>query len=178
MPILKINHDNENALHFLTMTVIEWIDVFTKPQYFKVIIDSLKYCQANKGLRLFEFVIMTNHLHLIARAKDGYKLSQIVSDFKKHTTREIIKLLAADRRHYILSLLRHSFAKKLNYDCQLWQDGNYPEIITTESFLFEKVNYIHLNPVRKGYVDLPEQWHYSSAHVKMCNDNFIELSRL
>ena len=75
-----------------------------KPQYFQIIIDSLKYCQKNKGLLLYEFVIMTYNLHLIAKAKKGNKLSQIISDFKKHTTREIFKELEKDNRKYILNL--------------------------------------------------------------------------
>ncbi|MCK4553454.1 transposase, partial [Candidatus Parcubacteria bacterium] len=91
MPTKRINQENENEMHFLTLTIIEWIDIFTKPEYFKVIIDSLKYCRKNKGLKLYEYVIMTNHIHLIVKAEQGYKLSQIISDFKKYTTREILK---------------------------------------------------------------------------------------
>jgi len=81
IPPIRINNENENLTHFLTITTIEWIDIFTKQQYFQIIVDSLKYCRENKGLLLYEFVIMTNHLHLIARVKEKYKLSQIISDF-------------------------------------------------------------------------------------------------
>ena len=54
MPTLRINLSDENKLHFITFTVIEWIDIFTKPEYFKIIIDSFKFCRKNKGLLLFE----------------------------------------------------------------------------------------------------------------------------
>ncbi|MFA5247737.1 MAG: transposase [Patescibacteria group bacterium] len=119
MPPLRINIENENSLHFLTLTIIEWIDIFTKPQYFDIIIDSLKYCRENKGLKLFEFVILANHLHLIVKAKEGYKLSQIVSDFKKYTTREILKALQVDNRRYILNLIKNSFSRKKDYENQI-----------------------------------------------------------
>jgi putative transposase len=176
MPPLRINTENENSLHFLTITVIEWIDIFTKPEYLKVIIDSLKFCQKNKGLKLFEFVILTNHLHLIIKASEGHKLSQIISDFKKYTTTEILKLLAKDNRHYILNLINNSFAKKKDYENQIWQRENHPEIITTDEFLQEKIKYIHNNPVKKNYVALPEHWIYSSARNRILNDNsFIKL---
>ncbi|MCK5413467.1 MAG: transposase, partial [Candidatus Pacebacteria bacterium] len=89
MPPKRINQENENEVHFLTITIIEWIDIFTKPEYFQIIAESLKYCRKNKGLLLYEFVVMTNHIHLIAKAKEDNKLSQIINDFKKHTTREI-----------------------------------------------------------------------------------------
>ncbi|HTW96933.1 MAG TPA: transposase, partial [Candidatus Methylomirabilis sp.] len=162
--------------HFLTLTIIEWIDIFTKPAYFKIIIESLKFCQAKKGLKLFEFVILTNHLHLIAKAKDGRKLSQIISDFKKYTTREILKELQKDNRRYILNLIANSFSKKIGYENQIWQRENYPEVIISEEFLREKINYIHNNPVKKGCVSLPEHWRYSSARNDILNDSsLIEL---
>ncbi len=173
MPPLRIHNENENLTHFLTITIIEWIDVFTKPQYFQIIIDSLKYCRENKGLLLYEFVIMTNHLHLIASAKEEYKLSQIISDFKKHTTREILKELEKDNRRYILNLIKNSFAKKKDYQNQIWQRDNYPELITSEKFLLQKTNYAYGNPVKKGCVAKPEDWLYSSARNRILNDNSI-----
>ena len=179
MPTTRINYENENQTHFLTITIIEWIDIFTKPQYFKIIIDSLKYCQKNKGLLLYEFVIMTNHLHLIAKAKEGNKLSQIISDFKKHTTREILKELEKDNRRYILNLIKNSFAKKKDYQDQIWQRENYPELIATEEFLNEKIKYIYNNPVRKEYVEKSEDWIYLSAVNRILNkDGVIKLDNL
>ena len=173
MPPVRIHSENENLTHFLTITIIEWIDIFTKPQYFKIIIDSLRYCRENKGLLLYEFVIMANHIHLIARAKEENKLSQIISDFKKHTTREILKELEKDNRRYILNLIKNSFAKKKDYQNQIWQRENYPEVITSEKFLFQKTNYAYNNPVKKGYVAKPEDWIYSSARNRILNDNDI-----
>jgi len=173
MPTKRINKENENSMHFLTLTIIEWIDIFSKPEYFQVIIDSFKYCCKNKGLLLYEYVIMTNHIHLIARAKESSKLSQIISDFKKYTTREILKLLKKDNRKYILNLIRNSFAKKKGYEKQIWQRENYPEVITSERFLRQKIKYIYNNPVKKKYVVRPEDWLYSSAKNRILNDNSI-----
>lgn len=171
MPTKRINQENENKTHFLTLTVIEWIDVFTKPEYFKVIIDSLKYCRENKGLELYEYAIMTNHIHLIVKAKEGCKLSQIISDFKKHTTREILKLLEEDNRRYILNLVKNSFAKKKGTEKQIWQRENYPEVIISEKFLRQKAAYIYKNPVKKEYVENPEDWVYSSAKNRILDNN-------
>ncbi len=173
MPTTRVKQENENITHFLTLTIIEWIDIFTKPEYFHIIIDSLKYCRKNKGLLLYEFVIMTNHLHLIARAEERHRLSQIISDFKKHTTREILKTLEKDNRKYILNLIRNSFAKKKDYQNQIWQRENYPEIITIEEFLNEKISYIYNNPIKKEYVTKSENWLYSSARNRILNDDGI-----
>ena len=179
MPTKRINRENENEMHFLTLTIIEWIDIFTKPEYFKIIIESFKYCRKSKGLKIYEYVIMTNHIHIIVKAKEDYKLSQIISDFKKHTTREILKLLEKDNRRYILNLIKNSFSKKKGYEKQIWQRENYPEVIISEKFLRQKVNYIYKNPVKKEYVVNIEDWKYSSARNKILNDNsIIELDDL
>lgn len=139
----------------------------------------MKYCRKNKGLLLYEFVVMVNHLHLIARAKEGRKLSQIISDFKKHTTREILKTLEKDNRRYILNLVRNSFAKKKDYQNQIWQRENYPEAITAEEFFNEKINYIYNNPVKREYVAKPEDWLYSSARNRiLSDDSLIELDKI
>ncbi len=173
MPTLRINQVNENLTHFLTLTIIEWIDIFTKPEYFNVIIDSLKFCREHKGLSLYEYVIMPNHIHLIASANEGYKLSQTISNFKKHTTREIIKLLGQDNRGYILNLIKNSFARKAGYENQIWQRENYPEVVVSDEFFQEKTRYIHNNPVKKEFVKKPEDWFYSSARNRILDDNSI-----
>lgn len=154
-------------MHYLTITVIEWIDIFTKPQYFKIITDSLSFCRASKGLKLYDFVIMTNHIHLIARAEEGYELSAVLRDFKRHTTKEILKQLKSDNRVYITNLLSNSFARKLGTENQIWQKENCPVPITSEKFYFEKANYILKNPVRKRYVEKLEDWVYSSAKKRL-----------
>jgi len=100
-------------------------------------------------------------------------LSQIISDFKKYTTREILKLLQEDNRKYILNLIKNSFARKKGYQKQIWQRENYPEMIVSEEFYLQKANYIHENPVKKEYVLKPEEWVYSSARNRFLNDQSI-----
>ena len=106
MPTPRINNSEQGAPYFITITVIEWLNIFTNKEYFDCIINGLKYCQKNLGLLLYEYAIMTNHIHLIVQAKEGYELSKIIGSFKRHTTREIIKLLKQDQRKHILVLLR------------------------------------------------------------------------
>jgi putative transposase len=65
--------------------------VFTRKRYKDIVVDSLKYCKEEKGLELFSWVLMSNHIHLIARAKEDYQLSDILRDFKKHMSKQIIK---------------------------------------------------------------------------------------
>ena len=87
------NKTTSNELYFLTFTVVDWVDVFTKPKYKHIIVDALQFAVDNKGLDLFAWCIMTNHIHLIARSKKKFELSDIIRDFKKFTNKAIIKLI-------------------------------------------------------------------------------------
>jgi REP element-mobilizing transposase RayT len=173
MPVLKIHQENEDKAHFITLTTIEWINIFTKPEYFQALINSLKYCQEKLGLLIYGFVFMTNHIHLIVQAKEGYKLSNIIQSYKRYTTEQIKKLVYNDSRKYIKALIDSSFYKKESNIFQLWQEYNYPETIISEKFLLTKLNYIHQNPVKKEYVDNPEDWKYSSAKFYLTGDTSL-----
>jgi putative transposase len=93
MPSEQYYVQNENETYFITSTIVDWVDVFTRPIYRDIIVDSLKYCQASKGLDIYGWVLMSNHLHAIVEARDGFKLSDILRDFKKFTSKRIIEAI-------------------------------------------------------------------------------------
>ncbi|MDD5731642.1 MAG: transposase [Patescibacteria group bacterium] len=173
MPTPRVNKENESFPHFVTITTIEWLDIFTKKEYFEIMIDCLKYCRDKLGLLLYEYVFMTNHIHLIIQSKEGYKLSQIISSFKQFTSKRILDELEKDHRKYILKIIENSFSKKEGTQIQIWQRENYPEVLETEKFMDQKIDYIYNNPVKKGYVEKPEDWTYSSARNKFLDDNSV-----
>ncbi len=162
------NKISEGYLYFLTLTVVDWVDVFSRPEYKYIIIDSLSYCQNSKGLEIYSWCLMTNHLHLIAVAKEGYNLSDILRDFKKFTSKRLINAILGNpiesRKKWMLN--RFEFAGKYDNkikDYKFWKEGNEAKEIHTVEFLEQKLNYIHENPVRAEIVVNPEDYLYSSA---------------
>jgi REP element-mobilizing transposase RayT len=140
--------------HFLTCTVIEWLAVFTRPDSVQILLDGWSHQRANGKLRLFGYVILENHLHFVARAP---RLNRCLSSFKSFTAARIIKLMEAHKAERLLAHLR--FAKrahKHDREYQFWQEGSHAEMIFSGSVMREKLEYIHQNPVKRGYVDLPE----------------------
>ncbi|WP_197428195.1 transposase [Phnomibacter ginsenosidimutans] len=91
------NIKDQGALHFLTFTVHQWADVFTRQQYVDLYLDSLQYCQQEKGLLIYGWVVMTNHIHLLARAANE-NLSEIIRDHKKFTAKKICTAIAANEK--------------------------------------------------------------------------------
>jgi putative transposase len=160
-------------LYFCTDTIVGWQSVFTSPDSFEIIIKSLDHCRNEKGLRVHGYVIMPNHIHTILSARDG-NLSDILRDFKRFTSTEISQLLRSVNNQRLLkyfSTAARTVGKGNIF--KIWQSGSHPEAITTPQFFFQKLNYIHDNPVRKGYVARPEHWLYSSARNYLLNDQSI-----
>jgi len=159
---------NPRGIYFITFTTVNWIDVFTRPIYKNILIDSLNYCRKEKGLEIFAYVIMTNHIHLIARAKEGFELSSIMRDFKKFTSKQIlnaiVKNLQESRKEWMLWLFKRAGQyNSNNTNFQFWQQDNHPiELFKTETF-HQKLDYIHNNPVEEGFVINPVDYKYSSA---------------
>lgn len=152
--------------HFLTCTIIDWIDIFTRQTYRDTVTECLEFCIKNKGMILYGYVIMSNHLHLIIQSKDG-KLSNLVRDFKKFTSKQILEKLQTEpesRKKWILErFAKATETHSRNKNFQVWQYGNHAEEIFSLKFLWDKLNYIHLNPVRAGIVSKSYQYIYSSA---------------
>ena len=135
----------------------------------KIITDNPTWCIENKGLEVWAWCLMSNHLHAILRAKDGYELSGIIRDYKKHTSKAIVEAIQAEpesRREWMLH--RFQWAAKsdkriTNY--KFWQESNHAIFLNPHypALAAQKLKYIHDNPVRAGIVENPEDYLYSSA---------------
>ncbi|NOU16668.1 MAG: transposase [Bacteroidales bacterium] len=171
--------EDQAALYYLTLQVVDWIDIFTRQIYRDIVIDSIKYCKQNKGLQVFGYVIMSNHLHLIANSPNGH-LSETLRDFKKFTARTIISTIAngnESRRDWMLN--RFEFNAKQhsrNEKYQFWTHENHAVILYSNDFIQEKLEYLHNNPVRAGIVEKPEEYLYSSARNYADLDGLLEVS--
>ncbi len=159
--------------HFLTCTVVEWLPVFTCPEAAELVFSSWRYLQAKQGLRLYGFVILENHLHAVARADD---LPVTWARFKSYTARQLLDLLVARGREGILQRMRFvPKAHRHDRQYQFWQEGSHPQAIEGEEMLLQKLEYIHGNPVRRGYVEQPEHWLWSSARNYAGLDGCVEV---
>ncbi len=153
-------------MYFVTMATVGWVDIFTRTELKHIIIDSLRYCQMEKGLVINAWCLMTSHLHMIIRT-DKDPLSGILRDFKKFTANKIIQTIDSiheSRRDWMLELfgeVADQLKRIGNY--KIWQDGNHPELLMTAKFTRQKLDYIHDNPVAEEIVDEPEDYLYSSA---------------
>ena len=165
---MDIQHRINGEVYFVTDTVVDWVDIFTRPIYKHIVIESLQYCQEHKGLIIYAWVLMSNHLHAIVGSEGEAKVSDIWSDFKKFTSKEIIATIKTEisesRSEWMLNRFEYSGKndKKIkNY--RFWQEGNDAQGIYLNEYFEQKLNYIHYNPVKAEIVNRPEDYRYSSA---------------
>ncbi len=139
MPSVRVPKELKEEIYFLTITVHRWYYLFDRHNRWNILIDSLKYCQSNKGLLIYNFVFMLNHIHLIVQSTD---MVGFIRDFKTYTSKALKDNIAATEPH-ILKLFEKSGAY------HFWQKTNMPEIIRTGDFYLTRARYIEQNPVRK-----------------------------
>jgi putative transposase len=153
----------------VTFTVIDWIDIFIRDEYRAVVVDSIRYCQENKGLEVYAYCFMTSHIHLIIGSNRLLPLEGIIRDLKAFTSRHIRKVLEDDRqvkesREWILKRMYYAGKHNSNNrDFQFWQQHSHLIELNTPAIIEQKLDYIHLNPVDAGFVEAPECWTYSSV---------------
>ncbi len=157
---------NQGATHFLTFTIEGWVDLLSRRVYKDLLLESFAYCRKNKNLQIHAFVLMSNHVHTIWTAKDN-NLSDVIRDFKTFTSKSFIKIVneaPESRREWLLHMFKFygkgSIANKIY---KIWTNDNHPEEIYSQEFFYQKLQYIHENPVRAGIVYDEMDYVYSSA---------------
>jgi len=146
--------------HFITCTVLHWIPIFTRQETVNILLDSLKFLMKD-SLKIYAYVILENHLHLVAQSED---LGHDIARFKSFTAKQLIQYLSENKVTRILDQLAfYKKAHKNDRAYQLWQEGCHPEWVQNDDMMRQKIEYIHQNPVKRGYVERSEHWRYSSA---------------
>lgn len=155
MPIKRIDKNCTDRFYFVTPTVWNWYYLFDRHARWEILADSLHYCQQHKGLMIYSYVFMLNHIHMILQSPD---VAGFLRDFKRYTTTQLRKNIETHEPN-VMEL----FVDRKREYC-IWKEDNQPKIIENEAFLLQKMQYIHNNPVMKGYVLQPEHWKWSSAN--------------
>ncbi len=170
---------DQQALYYCTITTIDWIDIFTRKIYKDILVDSMNYCIQSKGLEVYAFVIMSNHLHFII-CTNKEPISNIMRGFKKFTAKQIIEKIQTapeSRREWLLSKMAYAGNRNSNNTTyQLWQQDYHAIEITSDYFFSQKTDYIHQNPVRAGIVEHEEDYLYLSARYFYDKKCLVQLS--
>jgi len=175
----KYKFHNQDKPYFVTFATVNWIDVFTRRIYKDILINCINYCIQNKGLIVYGWCIMTNHLHLIIGTKDK-TMQDIMRDLKGFTSKAILKSIEENpqesRKEWMLWMFKRAGERNSNNkNYQFWQQHNQPIEIDSNEIFDQKLNYIHSNPVEAGFVDVEVHYIYSSARDYAGEKGFIKM---
>ena len=178
----KYKFGDKGDLYFVTYTVVGWIDVFTRDEYRQALLDSWNFCVKKKGLVIYSWCIMTNHVHMIVSSRKN-EMKDIMRDMKSFTSGKIRKLIEDNpeesRKEWILKMMvKEGTENGNNKGFQFWQQHNHPVILDTNYLIDQKIEYIHNNPVKAGFVDEPENFLYSSAGDYVGKKGLIDIEVL
>jgi putative transposase len=159
---------DQSRPYYVTFATESWVDVFTRPEYRNIVLDSLRFCQKEKGLIIYAWCLMTNHLHMIVGTKGESKIEDIIRDFKKYTAVHLCRAIEENaresRKFWMLGIFKSAAAdsdKHKKY--KFWQNEYHPVELFSNAVIDQKVDYIHENPVKELLVEKPEDYLYSSA---------------
>ena len=164
----KYKFDDREGVYFVTSTVVDWVDVFTRDVYRNILLDSFRFCQKNQSLQLHAWVLMPNHFHLICSCINNANPGMVIKNIKSFTAMKIIDAIINNpqesRKEWMLDLFEKNGQRmKSNFRFQFWQHENHPILLNTKEMYNQRLIYLHENPERAGYVKHPVDWKYSSA---------------
>ena len=159
---------NPDGVYFVSFAVVNWLDVFIRKEYKSILIESLRYCQQKKGMEIFAWCIMSSHVHLVFRSACEQKPELLLGDFKRFTSKAIVKAIIDNpkesRKEFLLAQFLEAGSKASNVKgYQFWRHDNKPIELWSNKVIDEKINYVHQNPVEEGLVFRAEDYLYSSA---------------
>ena len=159
---------NPEGLYFVSFAVVEWLDVFTRNEYKDILLQSLSFCQREKGMEIVAWCIMTNHVHLVFRSIKELHPAFLLGDFKRFTSKAVVKAIQENpresRKEFLLEQFKKAAGKSSNVnEYQFWRHDNKPIELWSNKVIWEKISYVHNNPVEAGLVYKAHDYVYSSA---------------
>lgn len=175
----KYRFHKPDAAYFISFATINWVDIFTREIYFEILIDSINFCRKSKGLELYCYCIMPNHVHMIFRSL-SHDPAGLIRDFKGYASRDLIKVIKENpqeiRKEYLLKMFEGAGSTKSNVEkYQLWQHDNKPIVLFSNKVIKQKFDYVHNNPVKEGLVLNAVDWKYSSARNYYGDNSVVEI---
>lgn len=175
---------NEKDACFITFQTVDWIDIFVRPVYKQVIVHTLNHFIESKGMIVYAWCLMTQHLHLLAQAKPGINIADLQAEYRKFTTKKILEAIDTEppaRRDWMLNRFETS-GKLLGLikEYEVWQQCNEPihfDLARIE-VLLDQFDFIHQNPVRDKVVDMAGEYLYSSARDYSGMKGLVNVAKL
>ena len=170
---MAIRYRLEGSIYYITSVIYNRTKVFITPSFVIPIIDSLNYYRFQYSVEIIGYVIMHDHIHLLLYPEAEQAITDFMRDFKRFTSGRITRQAKVEGKRDWVSMFEQAGTETERAEFKVWQDSFWEQDIYTEDFLKQKLNYIHLNPVRAGIVNNATDYPYSSARNYYFNDHHL-----
>ncbi|MDR9418632.1 REP-associated tyrosine transposase [Gracilimonas sp.] len=160
----------------MSSSFVHGLPLFSKPEIASLLIEAIKFHQSKSELKVHAWCVMENHFHMIATHSDFKSCMQSIKSYTAKRTLDFLK--SHNNQLYLKQLAFSKKRGKKESAYQVWQEGYHPKQINSGKMLRQKINYVHFNPVKRGYVDKPEDWRYSSARNYLWQDGILDIERI
>src|SRR5690606_6630085 len=178
------NPTEKQACFFLTFNTVDWVDIFIRPVYKQIVVHTLNHFITQKGLTVFSWCLMTNHLHLLMQLRENCGLAEIEKEFKTFTTSKILQAMDTEpdtRRIWMMERFENfgnvlGFIKRFH----IWQTCSNPVYmdLAKQDIILDMAESIHNNPVRDRIVDTACDYLYSSARDYSGMSGLVNVTKL
>jgi putative transposase len=142
--------------NYFTATCLDWTPILREDRFKQIIVDSLQFLTDVNRIDVYAFCITNNHIHLIWQVLGDYKAEDVQRDFRKFTSQQILKVLRNEKSELLGELTVNAKDRKH----QVWERNAFSMPVYENQFLFQKLHYIHNNPVAAGYCKHPEDYYF------------------
>lgn len=172
---------DKQTCYFITLNTVDWVDVFIRPVYKQVVVHTLNHFIESKGLIVYSWCLMTNHLHFLVQCKSGHDISEILQQFCSFTNQKILEAIDTEpesRKEWMVKRFQNFYGSQKDYS--VWQNTGRRGLINLDDSarLVEYYEYIHENPVRDRFVDLAADYPYSSARDYCGQAGLVHIARV
>ena len=162
MPPSKFRISKDSPAYYLTSVAKDRLPIFRKPEFAAIACRAIHEARLSGGFLIFAYVIMLDHLHLVT---DSSRKSQDIHRFVNGIiSRRMIDHLKEYGHEESLAKLRIQ-QRSDGWKYSLWQHHPDTRLLWNEQMLWQRIQYTHLNPVRAGLADHPNDWKWSSARI-------------
>ena len=161
-----------NHLYFLTTAALNHLHLFERDSTKRLLLDTLDWLRLTGRLKLYGFVIMPNHLHLLAQFSADDPLPAVVRDYKKHCADRLLRQLRLEANTAVLDRLGTQVGNSERLRYHVWDEGYNAKDVVSEAFLLQKLEYIHNNPCQPHWhlAEAPADYLWSSARFYLTEE--------
>src|SRR5690606_9134440 len=171
---MELDLDEHFKIGFYTATILEWKKLLKPDKYKEIVLGSLRFIAEEKRAKIYGFVIMPNHIHLLWKIEKQWRLKEVQRDFMKFTG----QMIKFDLNINYPNVLEYFYVGAKDRKYQFWERNSLTKFLDSREVVEQKLDYIHNNPVQGKWMLSDDPWGYKYSSVRFYENEDTEFDFL